>query len=266
VTGRADRGKEMALIGAAFGVGFTFGPAMGGLSHGWWGPRAPGLLAAGFSLVAFLLAWRALPEPLQHRPPKGHRLPGAAALRHAAGHPVVLLVILLQVLATFCFANLEGTLALFSEREWGFDILQNGFLFTDLGVCLLVAQGFVVRRLMPRVGERRFAIAGALLLAAGLAGIALGGRLPVMAVAVLGFSMLTPSLASLLSLHTPAHMQGEVLGLGQSGLALARILGPWAGNLLFFGVSPRTPYWVAAAVMAAAAVASLALRPAEPAP
>lgn len=267
VTGRADRGREMALIGAAFGVGFTFGPAMGGLSHGWWGPRAPGLLASGFSLAAFLLAWRALPEPERHRPPAERRLLAPGALRHALGHPAVVLVLLLQVLATFCFANFEGTLALFSEREWGFDILENGFLFTYLGVCLLVAQGLIVRRLMPRVGERRFAIAGALLLACGLGGIALGGRLAVMAVAVLGFSMLTPSLASLLSLHTPAHMQGEVLGLGQSGLALARILGPYAGNVLFFGFAPRTPYWVAAAVMLAATVATLALRaPAADAP
>ena len=119
---------------------------------------------------------------------------------------------------------------------------------------------------MPRVGERRFAILGALLLAAGLGGIAMGGRFGVMAVAILGFSMLTPSLASLLSLYTPADMQGEVLGLGQSGLALARILGPYVGNVLFFGYTPQTPYWVAAGIMVAAFVAALGLRRPAPAP
>jgi predicted MFS family arabinose efflux permease len=116
---------------------------------------------------------------------------------------------------------------------------------------------------MPRVGERVFARLGALCLGAGLVaiplvGAGLGGILPVLAVTVLGFAMLTPSLSSLLSLHTPEGMQGEVLGIGQSSLSLARILGPFLGNVLF-ARDPELPYWAAAAVMLVAAALTLAL-------
>ncbi len=86
--------------------------------------------------------------------------------------------------------------------------------------------------------------------------------LVLLAVAVFGFAMISPSLASLLSLHTPAERQGEVLGTGQSGLSLSRIFGPYVGMSLF-GISDEMPYWMAGSVMGAAFVASLFL-PAAP--
>jgi len=249
VTGKEDRGKQMALIGAAFGIGFTFGPAVGGLADHYIGRWAPGAVAAAFSLIALVLAWRVLPEPDRHRPPVQRRFFDFAALRHATKTPIVLLILGLQVLTVFCFANFEGTLALLTKVRWNYDTRGNGFLFMYVGFWLLICQGFVVRRYMSRVGEARFAKLGTLLLAGGLLGIALQGPpFFVLPVAVLGFSMISPSLTSLLSRNTPADMQGEVLGLGQSGLALARIFGPWAGNLLF-AVSPERPYFVAAGLM-----------------
>jgi MFS family permease len=119
---------------------------------------------------------------------------------------------------------------------------------------------------MPRVGERNFTRIGSVLLACGLAGIAVGGSrlawvLFVLAVSVLGFAMITPSLTSLLSLHTPDHMQGEVLGVGQSGLSLARIFGPFLGNVLF-AVWWEAPYWLGAGLMVLAFGGALLLRPA----
>ncbi|MHC4223233.1 MAG: MFS transporter, partial [Planctomycetota bacterium] len=113
-----------------------------------------------------------------------------------------------------------------------------------------------------RVGEVNFSILGSLLLSAGLAGVAMGEALTaifMLPVAVLGYSMLSPSLASLLSRRTPAEMQGEMLGLNQSGLALARILGPWIGNVLF-DLSPETPYWGSAAIMLLAFLAAFGLK------
>jgi multidrug resistance protein len=261
VTGREDRGKQMALIGAAFGVGFTVGPAVGGLSYGWFGPAAPGLVAAGLSAIALLLAWRVLPEPESHLAPKERKLFDGAALRHAAQTPGLLLVIGLQFLATFCFANFEGTLARLSEDRWHMDIKENGFIFTYVGFCLLLAQGFIVRRFLPRFGEVKFVYVGALLLGLGLAGVAAGfDPILILPVPVLGFSMLSPSLSSLLSLKTPAHMQGEVLGLGQSALALARIAGPYLGNVLY-DITPETPFWVAGGVAVFALLMASGLRP-----
>jgi len=268
VTGKEDRGKGMALIGAAFGVGFTFGPVIGWLAHDFGpGSAGPGLAAAGLSAVALVLAWFKLPEPERHREPRAGGLFGGMALRWAAARPSVALILGLYILATFCFANFEGTLALLTD-EWGYDIRGNGLLFTYIGVCLLISQGVLVRRLMPRVGERNFTRMGSVLLALGLAGIAVGGSggglgwvLLVLAVAVLGFAMITPSLTSLLSLHTPDHMQGEVLGVGQSGLSLARILGPFLGNVLF-AVRWDAPYWLGAGLMILAFAGAMFLRPA----
>lgn len=261
VTGSGERGKGMALIGAAFGIGFTFGPVLGWVTHDFLGPMWPGFSAAVLSTGALLLAWRKLPEPERHVQREAVR--GLGALSHVARHGPVLLVVVLQFVATFAFAAFEGTLALLTERKYGMDVRGNGLLFTYIGACLLVAQGFLVRRLMPRVGERNFARIGSLLLVLGLLGITAGGTsvawaMPVFAVAVFGFAMMTPSLASLLSLHTPGGMQGEVLGVGQSATSLARILGPYVGNLLL-ARSLDAPYLMAAGVMVVAGLTTLAL-------
>lgn len=262
VTGHHDRGKEMALIGAAFGIGFTLGPAIGWLTWEFFGMAGPGYTAAAFSAVAFLLAWKKLPEPERHV--TGARPPRFAGLKHVLASPAILLVIALQVVAVFCFANFEGTLALVTKDKWNYGIRGNGLLFTYVGFCLLLSQGILVRRLMPRVGERRFARLGCLLLGLGLLGIAAGGTglawvLLVLAVAVVGFSMISPSLSSLLSRETPAEIQGEVMGIGQSGLSLARIFGPWVGNVLL-GISTGWPYWLGAGLMLLAFVGAFALR------
>ncbi len=260
VTGHADRGKQMALIGAAFGVGFTIGPAIGGLSHAYLGAMAPGLIAAGFSLLALLMAWKKLPEPERHVEGEERKLFDSKALRHAFATKTLPLILLLSAIATFCFANFEGTLALLMRERRGYpDIKATAFMFMYVGFCLLIAQGFIVRRFMGRVGEERFAVLGCLVLGGGLLGIALQmPPLAILPVAVLGFSMLSPSLSSLLSRRTPANMQGEILGLGQSGLALARIFGPYVGNVAFF-VSPERPFWIAAAIMAVAFLMALRL-------
>jgi multidrug resistance protein len=261
VTGAGERGKGMALIGAAFGIGFTFGPVLGWVTHDFLGPRWPGLAAAALSAGALLLALRRLPEPERRR--AHERVGRLDAFRHVARHRHILLVVALQAVATFAFAAFEGTLAMLAQKRYGYAFRGNGLLFTYIGACLLLAQGGVVRRLMPRVGERAFAQLGAAALALGLLGIPLGGTslawvLPVLAVTVLGFAMITPSLSSLLSLHTPSGMQGEVLGVGQAATSLARILGPYVGNVLF-AFDRESPYLAAAAVMAAAALWSLAL-------
>lgn len=267
VTGAGERGRGMALIGAAFGLGFTFGPAMGGLVHHHLGPAAPGVVAASLSLAALLLAWRALPEP--ERRDAGPRAPSRlAALARALTLRTVPLVLALQVVATVAFAGFESTLARYTRARWEYDASENGFVFTYVGVCLLVSQGFLVRRWMPRAGERNLVAFGALALAAGLLAVAAAtgtaAALASLPLVVLGFSMITPSLASLLSLATPRAMHGEIFGVSQSGLSLARIVGPVLGNLLFQR-APGAPYLAGAALMALAFLGALALRAKGPA-
>ena len=262
VTDVKERGRGMAIIGAAFGLGFTIGPAIGGLASGWH-RYAPGFIAAGLSAFALVLATFALPEPPGRATRAERALIDLTAIRHALATPSVPLILLLQFGATFAFASFESTLSLFTQAQWNYDERHNGYVFTFVGLVLVIAQGGIVRRLMPKVGELNFVVRGTLLMALGLGALAFAPSLVVLllalAVAVLGFAMVTPSLASLLSRRTPQETQGEVLGLGQSMLSLARILGPLFGNWLF-GVAWGLPYVVAAFLLLLATVLAAVLK------
>jgi MFS family permease len=255
VTERENRAKGMALIGAAFGIGFTFGPLLGAafVSDD---PAAapspyPGYLAGGLSAIAFLGAAFVLKEPDRHAvsasPPAGRwqllRDPVRAAL-------------FCQIfLTTGAFAIFESTLSLLSLRL-GYSDRDNFFLFALIGLVLALSQGFLVRRTAKRLGERRMAPLGIAVLTIGLALLAFVGRddaskaifYTALVLCVVGFSYVTPSLQSLLSLITPADRQGVVLGLGQSANALARIAGPFFGIWLFLKSTPLA-YGVSSGIM-----------------
>lgn len=272
VTDATTRGRGMALIGAAFGLGFTIGPSIGGYANDLIGRPAPGLIAAGLSAVALLVAWRTITEPARHTRAHARGWDGLRQLGSALGAPTVGAILLLQFLATFCFANMEGTLALFARAhpELRYDPAANGHLFSYLGLCLLIAQGAVVRRLLPRIGEVRFNVAGCVLLAVGL--VAVPGATAewhvwaALAVAVFGFAIVTTSMASLLSLRTPESMQGEILGVNQSSLSLARIFGPAVGIALLphelegaAATRLAWPFWLAGGLMLLGLVWAIAL-------
>ena len=280
-TTTTGRGKGMALIGAAFGLGFTFGPLMAipfvGSGPHYVPSGGPGYLAGGLSLVAFLAAIALLPESLPPggRPTDRHWL-DTGSVRMAMKRPLIVPVLLTIFLTTFAFAEFESTLALVT-LALHLDDRWNYVVFAYLGFTLMICQGMIVRRLIPRIGEFKTAMAGAVLLTIGLlcvgavsyAGVraasagtpvdagtarlillALAACLPV---AVLGFSFLNPSLQSLLSLNTPDDEQGQVLGLGQSLSALARIGGPFIGiSISRYGI--HWPQLSAAAVMLLGAV------------
>jgi MFS family permease len=269
VTTEKERGRGMALVGAAFGIGFTLGPALGGL--GWRiAPWAPGALASAFSATALLFAWRRLPEPEGRR--ERHALSRREAWRAATSAPGVVRILFLTFAAHGCFALWESTLALLARRRFSFQPDDNGWLFAYVGLCFTLAQGFLVRRFMKRVGEWRFTVLGCATLAAGLVAVGTAPNVGVLfataPVPVLGFAMITPSLASLLSQRTDAGHQGAALGLNQSGASLARIVGPLVGNtLLGVGAAASTrslPHFGAAGVMALALAVAWTLRPRPP--
>ncbi len=245
VTTPETRGKGMALIGAAFGIGFTVGPMIGAFTNehasieaiGFHGARwLPGAIAAGFSAIGLILAIFVLPEPERHRDERPGSIFGFGGLRHVLATPTLPLVVGLQVAATFVFAMFESTLSRLTLSRFEMNETANGKLFGFVGLCLVIAQGAVVRRLMPKVGELNFVVFGTALLSAGLMGVAWaptpGMIYPALAVLVFGFAMVTPSLSSLLSRRSPATIQGEVLGVNQSGLSLARVAAPLCGNVL----------------------------------
>jgi MFS family permease len=286
------RAHGMALIGAAFGIGFTFGPLLGYASLFVDTHAAPGAAAALLSLIALLLAWRKLPETLQRgAPPMGRRgWLNIHRLLEVLRMPTVGMLVATFFLATFAFGSLESTLALVSKylltgRVERAEMMtrsmdQSIFLvFAYVGLVLMLVQGLIYRKLVGRVGEVRFLQLGLLLMTLGLvggveglefreqlteAGLLMPAALGAMTVAVIGFAFLTPSVQALISRRSDPTRQGEVLGVNQSAAALARILGPFLGITLYFlrgpDQPPELPYICGAFLMAAVFMFSLRMQ------
>ncbi|MCA8986605.1 MAG: MFS transporter [Planctomycetaceae bacterium] len=266
-TTREERGKGMALIGAAFGIGFTFGPLIGApfvsddptAAPGHW----PGLIASCISGVAFLLAVARLPESLnENSKPAERRWLSLRDAKLVYQHPTIAPLLVTIFIATFAFAQFEMTLP-YMTKLIGLSDRHNFYIFAYIGLLLTLFQGGLVRRLIPKLGVYRVGIMGAVCLSVGLlliSWVANSGSftsdsgsftrlMVVLPVSVLGFSAITPSLQAMLSLGAGDTDQGEVLGIGQSMSALARICGPIAGyGLLELGYN-LMPYLSGAVLM-----------------
>jgi DHA1 family tetracycline resistance protein-like MFS transporter len=261
ITTKENRAKGMGMIGAALGLGFTFGPAIGGaLSH--WGYSVPAFASAGFALMAAVLAFFLLPESLS---PEAHaeaalrrrERPGlATAFSDAFARPSVRPVLLLYFIGTLCFAGLEATFALFGQDRYGLKASNVGYLLGYMGILAVVMQGGLVGRLARRFGEPRLVRSGFLLLGAGM--LAAGGAPPfswllvALAAVALGNGLASPSLAGLVSIVSTAGEQGSVLGVYQALGSLARTVGPFLGGLAFDTLGPTSPLWIGGAILALA--------------
>ncbi len=264
-TPHAERSRGMALIGAAFGLGFTLGPlfAILALTGGVNTSNAdgsttvvvsgmPGYAAAGLSLVALLLAYFKLPESYRPGARKARKSwLDPEALRTAFSIPSLGLLVLASFVAVFAFANFESTLALLLRREEGeraltvksfdYELWQVCLAFAYIGFILLLVQGGLVRRMAKKHSERRLA-------ATGVAISVIGNLILILAanqhqqvtlfiglgLVVSGFAFITPSVNSLISRRSPPEKQGLMLGLLQSANSLARIFGPMAGVALIY--------------------------------
>lgn len=272
ITTPEDRAKGMGVVGAAFGLGFIAGPAIGGVLAG-ADPatadfRTPALVAAALSGTAMLMTLTILKESLSAevraeraaKPRKSY----IAHLRDAMARPAVGRVILLMFLATFVFAALESTFAMWSRRAYGWGPEQNGYLFAFVGVLSAIIQGGLVGRMARRFGEPSLVVQGAASLAIGVCLIPFATQLPVllaaMVVAGYGFSIMTPSLNSLVSLQTNEEEQGGALGISRSASTLARVAGPAWGGMLFSVLGRDWPYFGGAIVMVVVVLLALRLR------
>jgi MFS family permease len=251
------RAHGMALIGAAFGIGFTFGPLIAWIGEGLFLGDAgqpgfregPGYLAAGLSLIALLLGVWLLPETRRPGVAAPHRKFDLGRMYRTLQTPTVGLLVLTFFLATYGFANFEGTLSLLTLKVFDYNDRDNYLVFAFVGFMLMIAQGGVYRPMAKRVSEVSFMRAGIVLMLLGLASLAAVvasadspadalGLKPwfylSLTLAVFGFAFLTPSVQALISRRSDPNRQGEVLGVNQGFAALARILGPLTGTLLFY--------------------------------
>src|SRR5215469_2349564 len=208
VTPPEKRAKGMGMIGAAFGLGFTVGPAIGGLLAG-SNPDSsalarPAFAAASLSALALVLAFLLLKESLSPELRGSANRPGRIALaKDAFGRPLLRHLVVLFFLTTCAFAGLESTFALWANSVFGWGPLQIGWIFFFVGIVLVLVQGGLIGRLSRRFGEARLTTYGAVLLVIGLASLpfslSLAAVLGVMAVLSLGLGCLNPSVTSLVS-------------------------------------------------------------------
>ena len=236
-TSRENRTKYMGLLGAAIGMGFVFGPALGAGLSGFGFPTAA-FAAAGLAGANFLFGLFALPESRRSGSLDQRRgAPSVANLREALRHPAIGRILASTFLATFAFVGMEATFALLGQAAFGLDAGRLGLIFTLVGVVIVIVQGGLIGRLNARFGERTLAVAGAAIMALTLAILPLAPSLTfaiaVLAALAVGQGFLSPTLSSLLSLASSADEQGGTLGIGQSASALARAIGPLVAGWLF---------------------------------
>ena len=268
-----NRARGMALIGIAFGGGFTLGPLIAYFGLGIFGrqPWGVGAIASLLSLIALLIAAAVFRETRRPGAHAAKEWPSLARTTAVLGMPAVGGLVLVYFLSIFAFANFEATLARLTKSAFGMDDDGNFLVFAFIGFMLLLAGG-AYRPLAKRLSEATLLAGGVALMILGLGlvgvvawavarGAAGGGPLENLffaaaAIAVAGFACVNPSVSALISRRTDPERQGEVLGVNQSFASLGRILGPLAGSILFDAHASHTLPFVAA-VTTLALVATL---------
>jgi DHA1 family tetracycline resistance protein-like MFS transporter len=254
------RARGMGLIGAAFGIGFTVGPFIGGELAS-ISLTAPIWCAAALSVLNFALGVIFLPETRQRGGESGARPISPRALVEALSDPVVGLCIGLTFVYILAFAAMESTFTLFAKHDRGLQAQDVGRLFGSIGVIGAVVQGGVVHRLVKRFGEARLIGPGMVCLAFGLALLPLVPvGLPLLAafaIVAVGQGIASPTLQSLISRGASADEQGRIMGSNQSMGALARAVGPLIGGGLFARVGHPTPFYASAGLLLAATALSV---------
>jgi DHA1 family tetracycline resistance protein-like MFS transporter len=250
-----NRAKGMGIIGAAFGLGFVFGPALGGILAP-YGQGVPAFVAGGLALANAGFAFFKLPEslPVERRGEVVARGFSVARLLASAQIPGMGPLMVMYFLSIFAFATMEATFPLLTRDAFGFTEVENGYTFAYIGVLVVIMQGGLVGRLARRFGETRLVVAGGILLAIGLSSMPFAPSLPWLLVALVplcaGSGITNPSLTALISLTATRSTQGETLGTAQSLASLGRVLGPLWGGLAFSSFGARPSYVFAAAIMA----------------
>jgi MFS family permease len=246
VTPAHERSKGMAIIGVAFGLGFVFGPAIGGVLSLWGShiSSAPyfntTFTASWVSVICFfnfIFGYKFLKESLTHTPPprsRENRLKVIwSKLRIKTLGPLMTTYFLLSL----AMSSMEATLVWFMGEKFNWGLEQVSFGFAYIGLMLVFTQGFLVRRFLPKIGERHMLPIGISLFILGMVGIAFMPTIPLMGLTMtflaVGNGLTNPSTLGSISLVAPKEDQGSILGLTQSFSSLGRILGPVLGGIIY---------------------------------
>lgn len=243
-----ERAKGMGMIGAAFGLGFMLGPAIGGLLST-ISLSTPAFVAAAVSLACFIVGFFMLPEslPVEQRTtiPLAKMNP-ANQLRGVISKHNIRPLLFGVFLFSFAFAGLQSNFAVFTDVRFGFSPMDNALVFAFLGVIMVFMQGFLIRKLVPLFGEARLAIVGLvmMMLSFGMIPMVTVAWMlyPVLAILAVGSGIAIPAITGLLSQRASAHEQGSVLGGNQAVMSLTMVLGPLYAGFAFDTVGIAAPY------------------------
>jgi DHA1 family tetracycline resistance protein-like MFS transporter len=257
VTPPEQRSHSMGMIGAAFGLGFTFGPLIGGIMSR-ISYSAPFFFAAGLAIANALLVYLILPESLSHEHRASPHEEASIAEVFQHGHGWMFAIVVATYFFLIAGFSIMTTLfALFTEKRFDYDAHANGFLFGFIGILTVIVQGGLIGRLVKMFGEVTLVRVGMLLTTASLALLPMSSNLTLLLIVCAGLSLgsgfASPSLSGLASQMIDRGWQGRALGVMQSAGSTGRLLGPLLGGwLLMLDLKKpvteygRTPFLVGA--------------------
>tara|TARA_Y100001970_G_scaffold3191_1_gene3720 strand:- start:3191 stop:4345 length:1155 start_codon:yes stop_codon:yes gene_type:complete len=248
ITDKNNRAKAMGLFGAAFGIGFILGPAIGGVLAG-SDPKNPNVFlppiaAASLSFIALVLALFILKDNRSRI--KNNKNKRILSLIEAIKIPNLRQLILLSFIVTLVFASMESTFSLWSERTFNWGAEQNGFIFAFSGICGVMVQGFLISPLVKRFGEAFLCITGIIFISIGMLSVAISylnyHAYISMSLIAFGLGFFLPTISTLIVNIVSEDRRGWVLGVNQSISSLSRIIGPVIAGFLFEFYGKNSPY------------------------
>jgi DHA1 family tetracycline resistance protein-like MFS transporter len=267
VTPPEDRAAKFGLIGAAFGLGFVLGPAIGGLL-GASDPRLPFWVAAAASLTATAYGVLVLPESL---PPEKRSAftwrtaSPAGSLRLLSSHPMLLRLSGAMFLYHLAHGVFPAVFVLHAGYRFGWDASMVGLSLAGFGICSAIVQGALVSPVVGKLGERRalllgmcLGVASFIVMSMARSTLVFWATMPVMAL----WGFIGPAAQGLMTRLVGPDMQGRLQGAGSSLMGVASLIAPTLFSLTFAaGIDPArgaplpgAPYLVAALLLALALV------------
>ncbi|MFI5378260.1 MAG: MFS transporter [Tepidisphaerales bacterium] len=266
ITSSEKRAKGMGVLGAAFGLGFTLGPPLGGAfgkEHIW----LPAYLAAGASCISCLMTLLLLRESRVHRPIDAEAWLHPHTFLPVFRDPVLRSLLLTSFLCMAAFVMMEASLMMFLLDRFQMSFFKAALYLCFLGLVIAAVQGGLIHRMNKRFDEWSLAIWGLVAAAAGMLGYVQADLYPVMFLLfVAGFfnavgrSMWQPTFQALVSKFTPPDKQGVVFGLYWGMSSMARVIGPIVGTAFYWKNRGLGPFAIAAGLLAVAAVWTRAMR------
>lgn len=257
-----NRAKNFGLIGAAFGLGFVLGPALGGLLAG-WGLRAPFYAAAVLCFVNFLYGYFVLPESLKpenRRPFEWKKANPVGSLMFLRNYPTIACLVIGFVCIYLAAHAVQSNWNYFTMYVFDWTEKQVGFSLAIVGVLVGAVQGGLIRFVNPRLGDEKSAYAGLLLYAIGLTLFAFATKSWMMYLFLVPYCLggiAGPALQSIITKHVPKNEQGLLQGSLTSLMSLTSIFGPLIMTRLFYYATlkestihfPGAPFLLGAVLM-----------------